>query len=177
MDPSFAGQIVVPTYPLIGNYGINERDFESKRVQVSGFVVREHSLRPSHSLSTMTLDDFLRSQDVPGISGVDTRAITRRLRTSGVMMGMVAVGQTPQAALTRLKDLPRYGDIDFVRQVSTDKPYQWDKPLASTSSAVDVAGIAVTWHPLDRSIRRMLYFRPQSLTTILSVASGASVSG
>ena len=133
-DPSFAGQVVVPTYPLIGNYGINERDFESKKVQVSGFVVRDHCLRPSHSLSTMTLDDSLRSQDVPGISGVDTRAITRRLRTSGVMMGMVAVGQTPQAALTRLRDLPRYGDIDFVRQVSTDKPYQWDKPLASASS-------------------------------------------
>ena len=76
-DPSFAGQIVVPTYPLIGNYGINERDFESRKVQVSGFVVREHSLRPSHSLSTMTLDEFLESQGIPGISGVDTRAITR----------------------------------------------------------------------------------------------------
>lgn len=63
-DPSFAGQIVVPTYPLIGNYGINERDFESKKVQVSGFVVREHSLRPSHSLSTMTLNEFLKSQDI-----------------------------------------------------------------------------------------------------------------
>lgn len=133
-DPSFAGQIVIPTYPLIGNYGINERDFESKQVQVSGFVVREHSLRPSHSLSTMTLDDFLKSQGIPGISGLDTRAITRRLRTSGVMMGMIAVGQTPQAALTLLQDLPTYGDIDFVRQVSTEEPYAWDQPLASPSS-------------------------------------------
>lgn len=133
-DPSFAGQIVVPTYPLIGNYGINERDFESKQVQVSGFVVREYSSRPSHSLSTMTLDEFLKKQGIPGIAGVDTRAITRKLRTKGVMMGMIAIGQTPQAALTRMQDLPTYGDIDYVRQVSTSKPYQWDQPLASASS-------------------------------------------
>ena len=89
-DPSFAGQIVVPTYPLIGNYGISERDFESARVQVAGFVVREHSARPSHALSTSTLDEFLKSQGVTGISGVDTRAITRRLRTRGVMKGVIA---------------------------------------------------------------------------------------
>ena len=83
-DPSYAGQIVMPTYPLIGNYGINERDFESRKVQVSGFVVREHCPEPSHSLSTMTLHQFLDSQGVPGISGVDTRAITRRLRSARV---------------------------------------------------------------------------------------------
>ena len=61
-DPSYAGQIVVPTYPLIGNYGINERDFESRQVQVAGFAVREHCPRPSHSLSTKTLDEFLADQ-------------------------------------------------------------------------------------------------------------------
>ena len=61
-DPSFAGQIVVPTYPLIGNYGINSRDIESRKVQVSGFVVREHSLRPSHALSDMTLDAYLQDR-------------------------------------------------------------------------------------------------------------------
>ena len=92
-DPSFAGQIVVPTYPLMGNYGINSRDIESRRVQVSGFVVREHSLRPSHSMSDMTLDAYLRSEGIAGISGVDTRAITRRLRTQGVMMGAIGVGR------------------------------------------------------------------------------------
>ncbi|SVB53021.1 uncharacterized protein METZ01_LOCUS205875, partial [marine metagenome] len=70
-DPSYAGQIVMPTYPLIGNYGINARDFESRRVQVSGFVVREHCLQPSHSMSTSSLDQFLADQDVPGISGID----------------------------------------------------------------------------------------------------------
>ena len=127
-DPSYAGQIVVPTYPLIGNYGINESDFESRKVQVSGFVVREHCHEPSHTASTMNLDEFLESQGVPGISGVDTRAITRRLRTRGVMMGMITVDEEPESALGRLRDLPRYGDVDFVSQVSTDRSYRWDSP-------------------------------------------------
>ena len=82
-DPSYAGQIVVPTYPLIGNYGINERDFESRRVQVAGFAVREHSTRPSHSMSTATLGEFLATQGIAGIAGIDTRAVARRLRTTG----------------------------------------------------------------------------------------------
>ena len=133
-DPSFAGQIVVPTYPLIGNYGINERDFESRRVQVAGFAVREHSTAPSHALSTKTLDDFLREQEVTGISGIDTRAVTRRLRTRGVMMGMIAVGEPPQQALNRLRGLPDYGDVDFVQQVTTSKPYEWTQPLPGTEA-------------------------------------------
>ena len=128
-DPSFAGQIVVPTYPLIGNYGINERDFESARVQVAGFVVREHSATPSHSLSTTTLDRFLADQGVTGISGVDTRAITRRLRTHGVMMGTIAVGEPPDRALARLRGLPGYGNVDFVERVTTPQPYEWEQPL------------------------------------------------
>ena len=135
-DPSFAGQIVVPTYPLIGNYGINERDFESARVQVAGFVVREHSARPSHTLSTSTLDEFLKAQGVTGISGVDTRAITRRLRTRGVMKGLIAVDETPEQALARLRDLPDYGDTDFVQRVSTAEPYDWDNPVTTDNSDV-----------------------------------------
>ena len=124
-DPSYAGQIVMPTYPLMGNYGINERDFESRRVQVSGFVVREPCLAPSHAMSTSTLDEFLAAQGVPGISGVDTRAITRRLRAQGVMMGTIAVDESPEAALARLRELPPYGDVDYVARVSTEEPYEW----------------------------------------------------
>ena len=127
-DPSYAGQIVVPTYPLMGNYGINDRDSESEKVQVAGFVVREHCALPSHALSTSTLDEFLSSQGVPGISGVDTRAITRRLRTQGVMMGAIAVGETPETTLARLRDQPSYGEVDYVARVSTDRAYEWDRP-------------------------------------------------
>ncbi len=130
-DPSFAGQIVMPTYPLIGNYGINARDVESRRVQVSGFVVRRHDTRPSHSLSDMTLHEYLAAQGIPGIAGVDTRAITRRLRSRGVMMGAIAVDESPGDALRRIAETPPYVDLDLVAQVSTADPYDWNQPLWS----------------------------------------------
>ena len=129
-DPSYAGQIVMLTYPLVGNYGINPQDFESKRVQVAGFVVKEHCVHPSHKLSTATLHQFLESQGIPGISGVDTRAITRRLRSRGVMMGILSQ-EAPEEALSRLKSLPRYGEVDFVSQVTTGSPYTWEEPPES----------------------------------------------
>ena len=124
-DPSYAGQIVVPTYPLIGNYGINKQDFESNKIQVRGFVVREECLEPNHYLSVSTLDQFLKEYGIPGIYGVDTRALTRRLRSAGVMVGIIT-DDTPEQALEQLKELPSYGTIDFVRQVTTDAPYQWE---------------------------------------------------
>ncbi|MFQ5860809.1 MAG: glutamine-hydrolyzing carbamoyl-phosphate synthase small subunit [Dehalococcoidia bacterium] len=124
-DPSYAGQVVVLTYPLVGNYGINSQDFESRRIQVAGLVVREHCPFPSHGLSTMSLHQFLAKQGVSGISGVDTRAITRRLRTRGVMMGLLAQA-APEEALARLAEAPRYGEQDFVLQVTTECRYTWD---------------------------------------------------
>jgi len=124
-DPSYAGQIVVPTYPMIGNYGINSEDIESRRIQVAGFVVREECPQPSHWRSSSTLHQYLLSSGIPGIAGVDTRAITRRLRLAGVMMGMITQ-ELPEGELERLKKLPRYDDIDFVRQVTTETIYRWD---------------------------------------------------
>jgi carbamoyl-phosphate synthase small subunit len=124
-DPSYAGQIVALTYPLVGNYGINDEDIESKCVQVRGFVVREDCDKPSHWQSRSTLGEYLADAGVPGIGGIDTRALTRRLRWSGVMMGMITIGDGPDEALKRLKSLPRYGDVDFVRGVTTETPYSW----------------------------------------------------
>ncbi len=124
-DPSYAGQILVPTYPLIGNYGINECDFESARIQVRGFVVREECLKPSHYMSQKTVHQYLVESGIPGIQGVDTRAITRRLRSSGVMMGIITSNKTPQQALEELQKVPDYGSIDFVKEVTTPAPYQW----------------------------------------------------
>ena len=125
-DPSYAGQIVVLTYPLIGNYGINPEDIESRRIQVSGFVVREDCDKPSHWRSTRTLSDYLAAYGILGIGGVDTRAITRRLRSVGVMMGTITFDETAEEALKRLKSMPRYDDIDFVKGVSTEAPYEWE---------------------------------------------------
>jgi carbamoyl-phosphate synthase small subunit len=124
-DPSFAGQILVPTYPLIGNYGINESDFESRQIQVRGLAVREYCSQPSHWQSTRTLHEFMLAYGIPGISGIDTRALTRHLRLEGAMMGMVTSEMTVEEALEELKTLPKYDVTDFVRQVSTEKSYEW----------------------------------------------------
>ncbi len=85
-DPSYAGQLVTLTYPLVGNYGINREDSESRRIQVSGLIVREHCDQPSHTGADGTRHEFRKSQDIPGISGVDTRASTRRLRNRGCLV-------------------------------------------------------------------------------------------
>jgi carbamoyl-phosphate synthase small subunit len=154
-DPSYAGQIVVPTYPLIGNYGVNKQDFESSQIQVRGFVVREECLEPNHYLSTSTLDQFLKEYSIPGIYGVDTRALTRRLRTSGVMMGIITNDDTPQQALEQLKKLPDYGTIDFIKQVTTDAPYQW-QPESSGETSQCLCKIVVLDCGLKYSILRTM---------------------
>jgi carbamoyl-phosphate synthase small subunit len=124
-DPSFAGQVLVLTYPLAGNYGINAEDVESKQIQVRGLVVHEECEQPSHWRSNKTLAEYLASEDVPGISGVDTRSLTRKLRNAGVMMGAITTDETVDEALARLKSGPRYGEVDLVRDVSTSEPYEW----------------------------------------------------
>ena len=124
-DPSFAGQILVPTYPLIGNYGINESDFESRQIQARGLAVREYCPQPSHWQSTRTLHEFLVAYGIPAISGIDTRALTRHLRAEGAMMGVLTSEMTAEEALRELKNLPRYDSVNFVHQVSTEKSYEW----------------------------------------------------
>jgi len=124
-DPSYAGQLVTLTYPLVGNYGINAEDFESRQIRVAGLVVREHCDLPSHGNSVKTLHHFLESQDIPGISGVDTRALTRRLRDQGVMMGIITTG-SPELAQVRLAEAPKYDDLDLVQTVTTEDQYNWN---------------------------------------------------
>ncbi len=154
-DPSYAGQLVTLTYPLVGNYGINKNDFESKRIQVSGLIVREHCDLPSHEQSEHTLHQFLRSQGIPGLSGVDTRAITRRLRSQGVMMGMITQEQ-PEIALEKLAKQARYDDVDFVRTVTTEKIYDWDDASGETPSEPAKYKVLVTDCGLKYNILRLL---------------------
>jgi carbamoyl-phosphate synthase small subunit len=124
-DPSYAGQIVTLTYPLIGNYGINPEDFESRRVQVEGLVVREAAEVPSNWRSTQSLHGFLKERNVIAIRNVDTRALTRALRVRGVMMGAISTDETPAEVLARLQEGPRYDAIDLNRLVTTAEPYRW----------------------------------------------------
>jgi carbamoyl-phosphate synthase small subunit len=168
-DPSCAGQILVLTYPLIGNYGINDIDIESKRIQVRGLVVREECEMPSHWQSKGTLHEYLASQGIAGIAGVDTRALTRRLRSAGVMMGTITADETPEEALARLRGLPAYGTVDFVRQVSTEEPYDWEEP--------DVARrhIVVVDIGLKYNILRLLRDRGCRVTAVPCTASAEDI--
>ena len=135
-DPSFAGQIVVPTYPLQGNYGINDENIESKQIQVAGFVVRDQSMTPSHYNSEGTLHSYLADQGIPGIWGVDTRAITRRIRSTGVLMGALTTGD-PKVALSHLKERPAYDSVNFVERVTVDKGYTWNHEGSRRVTVVD----------------------------------------
>ena len=142
-DPSYAGQIVMPTFPLVGNYGINDGDVESRKVQVAGFVVREEWHEPSHYDSAHTLDQYLVSQGVTGLSGVDTRAITRRIRSQGVMMGTLTTGPLAEA-LKSVRSLPAYDAVNFVERVTVGEGYAWPLPDAGASIAERTSARAVT---------------------------------
>src|SRR6266513_530071 len=118
-DPSYRGQIVAMTYPLIGNYGVNSIDQESRSPHVRGFVIEELSEAPSNWRSEMSLDEYLKKYDIPGIQGIDTRALTRHLRTRGAMKACLTTQEMSNAEATR-KALQGEGVIgmDYVREVS-----------------------------------------------------------
>ncbi len=169
-DPSYAGQILVPTYPLIGNYGINEQDFESAKIQVRGFVVREQCPKPSHYMSQKTINEYLSESGTPGIHGIDTRALTRRLRSSGVMMGMITSSKTPQQALEELRRMPSYGSIDFVKEVTTPTPYKW-QPEVSTP----IHHVVILDCGLKYNILRILNCLGCSVTAVPCTMSAAEI--
>jgi len=123
-DPSYAGQIVLFTYPLIGNYGINDDDFESDRLQPAGVIMREACEKPSNWRSKMTVGALLKERGMVGIQGVDTRMLTKRIRSAGVTMGCVTTGD-PDAALADLRAARGYGEQNFVKTVTTAEPYGW----------------------------------------------------
>jgi carbamoyl-phosphate synthase small subunit len=124
-DPSYAGQIVLLTYPLIGNYGVNDDDFESDRVQPTGLIVKEACDTPSNWRSTRTLDQFLRERGTVAIQGLDTRALAKRIRSAGVTMG--AICDDVEQGRSALRTAARYDDTDFVHVVSTKIPYKWGR--------------------------------------------------
>jgi carbamoyl-phosphate synthase small subunit len=125
-DPSYRGQIVAMTYPLVGNYGINLLDVESEAPQVRGFVIEELSPLASSWRSQGNLQNFLLRHGIPGIQGVDARALTRRLRSSGAMRACIAMeGASDDEAVNIARSVP-YEGVDFVKEVTTAAPYDWD---------------------------------------------------
>jgi carbamoyl-phosphate synthase small subunit len=131
-DPSYRGQIVVMTAPMIGNYGINTEDPESARPQVAGVVVRELSSTYSSWRATGDLRSWLKASQIPILEEVDTRRLTRHLRSIGVMRGVVAEGETAGAdALAALDACPSMEGLDLASRVSTREPYEWGDPAAT----------------------------------------------
>ena len=124
-DPSYHRQVVVMTYPEIGNTGINPEDMESGRAWLSGFVVRSLSPVVSNWRATTSLDQWLADQGITGISGIDTRALTLTLRTQGAQMGIITPDKSPDAALKKIKDLPSIDGEDLVAVVRSKAPYDW----------------------------------------------------
>jgi len=128
-DPSYAGQIVVLTYPLIGNYGINTSDFESSKIQVEGFVVKEYCQNPSSSKPNSSFDEFLTKEKITGIMGLDTRALTKIIRNQGAMKGTISTNKSIQDILLELKKSPNYNEINFVDNVTTNNSFVWNSKL------------------------------------------------
>ncbi|HUL43169.1 MAG TPA: glutamine-hydrolyzing carbamoyl-phosphate synthase small subunit [Bacteroidota bacterium] len=126
-DPSYCGQIVTMTYPLIGNYGVNSEDVESVHPWVSGFVVKEYSDFPSNYRSTRTLGAYLREHGIVAIQGIDTRMLTKTIREAGAMRSIISTIDTDERSLLeKVLRAPKMQGLDLTGTVTTKKPYTWE---------------------------------------------------
>jgi len=129
-DPSYKGQMVCMTYPLIGNYGINRQDVESKKARVEGLIIKEKSRIVSNWRAQESLEDYLKEHNVVAIEDVDTRALTKRLREKGAMKGIISTEVFSEAALReKLNAAPSIVGVDLVKEVSCKQTYEWQEDL------------------------------------------------
>jgi carbamoyl-phosphate synthase small subunit len=134
-DPSYKGQIVTMTYPLIGNYGVNTQDVESWRPHVSGFVIRELSPMVSNWRADQSLSDYLETHGIPGIQGIDTRALTKKLRVRGALNGFISTeGTSETEALAQAKGWPGLSGTDYVKEVTHKNSFRWDEKDEQSAS-------------------------------------------
>ncbi|MEW5766050.1 MAG: glutamine-hydrolyzing carbamoyl-phosphate synthase small subunit [bacterium] len=162
-DPSYRGQIVTMTYPLIGNYGINEEDSESSRPFLSGFVVREYTPCPSNWRASKSLAQYLKEEGIVAIQGVDTRALTRMLRTGGVKKGIISTEDlSPDSLIKKAIDSPSLIGRDLVREVTTNKVYTIPPP----PSQAPPPKIAVYDFGVKKNILRKLYQHGAQLVVV-----------
>jgi len=127
-DPSYHEQIITMTYPLIGNYGTNREDTESRRIFVAGFIVKENCDYPSNWRNGKSLSDYLKANNIVGLEGIDTRALVKHIRIQGAMRGIISSTELNVKALKKkLEQYPGLVDRDIVKNVTSKKPYSWDK--------------------------------------------------
>jgi len=138
-DPSYKGQIVIMTYPLIGNYGVNEEDIESQGPKVEGFVVKENSTLFSNWRGNKPLSDYLIKHRIMGVEGMDTRSLTKHIRVSGAMKAILSTEDLDRARLIKkAKTSPGLIGRDLVKEVTCEKPYEWTSSNGPDFSNLDV---------------------------------------
>ncbi len=126
-DPSYRGQMVTMTYPLIGNYGVTPEDVESDAIQVSAFIIREYQNYPSNFRSTGSLADYLKASNILGVDELDTRALTRHIRKSGSMRAVISTEDlNPDSLVKKANEIPSMEGCDFVKEVTCSRPYRWN---------------------------------------------------
>jgi carbamoyl-phosphate synthase small subunit len=152
-DPSYKGQMVTMTYPLVGNYGVNLEDIESAKIQVTAFLVKEYQEFHSNFRATDTLKNYLKSQGIMGVEDLDTRALTRHIRNSGAMRAVLSTHELdPNALIAKAQKSPSMAGQDLAHIVSCDSPYRWANNAPEK--------IDLSLQPLDASIwrKRQSYF-------------------
>tara|TARA_B100000315_G_scaffold38029_2_gene32639 strand:+ start:2849 stop:3952 length:1104 start_codon:yes stop_codon:yes gene_type:complete len=177
-DPSYCGQIVTMTSPHIGNYGVNPEDVESDRIQVAGFVVKEETEYPSNWRATQSIGDYLREHDIVGIQGIDTRALTRHIRTEGAMNGIISsADQNLDSLKEKLSAVPSMAGLDLARNVTTAERYEWSGngkgklKVAAIDYGIKLNilrllennGCDVTVFPAQTSAEELLEFKPNGI--------------
>jgi carbamoyl-phosphate synthase small subunit len=146
-DPSYRGQIVTMTYPLIGNYGVNSEDRESRDPQVEGFIVRELTQLPSNFRSQGGLDSYLNENHILGLEGIDTRALVRRLRLRGTMTGVLSSTDLDDASLVhKARSSPSIVGRDLVREVVPEKPFTWTEGFNTPFNSQPLPSRPVRFH-------------------------------
>ena len=182
-DPSYKGQIVTMTYPLIGNYGINDDDMESAGIHLEGFIVKEYQPNASNWRMTRSLKSFLEEHGKIGIEGIDTRALTRRLRLSGAMKGIIATNSTNiKSLLAKVRKYPGLVGRDLVQEVSCKKPYLWKNGAARmdefpTKKSDEKLRVAVLDCGVKYNILRLLEKNGCEVLVLPATSKGADILG
>ncbi|MEM9803692.1 MAG: glutamine-hydrolyzing carbamoyl-phosphate synthase small subunit [Cyanobacteria bacterium P01_D01_bin.56] len=165
-DPSYRGQIVTFTYPELGNTGVNTEDEESAAPQVNGAIAKNICERPSNWRSTQSFPDYLKQHNIPGIYGIDTRALTRKLRTAGAMNGAISSEiLDPEQLQQQLQSLPTMEGLNLVQEVSTPKSYEWteatisDWEFADLDTATEPQNESLTVVAIDFGVKRNILRR------------------
>ena len=181
-DPSYCKQIVTFTYPHIGNTGVNVEDMESGRAQVAGLVIRDLPILPCNFRMTQRLEDWLRSENVVAIAGMDTRKLTRLLREKGAQAGCIVAGESlnAEAAVAAARAFPGLAGMDLIKEVTASEPFEWMQTEWQLGEGFGSQG-APRWHVVafdfgvKRSVLRMLASRGCRLTVVPARTSASDV--